>query len=33
VSGVRTLELEVANEAMWHNAASSVNWGDLRLEK
>ena len=33
VSGVRMLELEVANEATWHNAASSVNWGDLGLEK
>ena len=29
----RELELEVANEATWHNIASSVNWTDVRLEK
>jgi len=33
VSGVKTLELEVANETTWHNAASSVNWAGIRLEK
>ena len=33
VSGVKALELEVGNEARWHNAASSVNWANLRLER
>jgi len=33
VGGVKVLELEVANEATWHNAASSVDWADVRLEK
>ena len=33
VRGVKALELEVANETTWHNAASSVNWADVRLEK
>jgi len=33
VAGVRMLELEVANETTWHNAASSVNWAGIRLEK
>ena len=33
VSGVQVLELKVANESTWNNAASSVNWADLRLEK
>ena len=31
VSGVAELQLEVGNEVTWHNAASSVNWADLRL--
>jgi predicted esterase len=33
IAGVQMLELRVANEATWHNAASSVNWADVRLEK
>ena len=33
VSGVTTLELEVANEATWFNAARSADWADLRLER
>jgi predicted esterase len=33
VTGVKMLELEVANEATWNNAASSVDWADIRLEK
>jgi len=33
VAGVEMLELEVANETTWHNAASSVNWAGIRLEK
>ncbi len=33
VTGVKDLQLEVANERTWHSAASSVNWADLRLEK
>jgi len=33
IAGVKMLELEVANEATWHNIASSVNWADIRLEK
>jgi len=33
VSGVRILELEVTSEGTWHNATSSVNWGDVHLEK
>ena len=33
VDGVKILELRVANETTWHNAASSVNWANVRLEK
>jgi len=33
VEGVQNLELEVGNDAGWLHVASSVNWGDLRLEK
>lgn len=33
VTGVKRLELEVANEVTWHSAASSVNWANVRLEK
>lgn len=33
ISGVEMLELEVGNEMSWHNAASSVNWANLRLER
>jgi hypothetical protein len=33
IAGVKTLELEVANEATWHNAATSVDWADVRVEK
>jgi pimeloyl-ACP methyl ester carboxylesterase len=33
IVGIKTLELEVANEATWHNAAISVDWADVRLEK
>ena len=33
VAGVKTLELKVANEVAWHNAASSVDWAGLRLER
>jgi dienelactone hydrolase len=33
VTGVRKLELEVANETTWHCGATSVDWANLRLEK
>ncbi len=33
VTGIKSLELEVTNKARWHNAASSVDWADIRLEK
>jgi len=33
ITGVKMLELRVANEATWRNAASSANWADVRLEK
>jgi hypothetical protein len=33
ITGVGTLELEIANEVTWFNAASSVDWAELRLEK
>jgi hypothetical protein len=33
VTGVKSLELEVTNKARWHNAASSVDWAEVRLEK
>lgn len=33
ITGMKQLELHVANEATWFNAASSVNWADVRLEK
>ncbi len=33
ISGVETLELRVANEAIWFNIAPNVNRVDVRLEK
>jgi hypothetical protein len=33
VSSVKTLELAVGNEATWFNAASSLDWAEVRLEK
>ena len=33
VRGVEKLELAVGNEATWHNAAESVNWASVRLER
>ncbi len=33
ITGVKKLELRVANEATLPNAVSSVNWADVRLEK
>ena len=33
VDGVKKLELLVIRKADWHNAATSINWADLRLEK
>ena len=33
IAGVKALRLQVANEAVWHNAASSINWANIRLEK
>ncbi len=33
VRGVKKLRLGVASESTWHNATSSVNWGDVRLER
>jgi predicted esterase len=33
ITGVKMLELLVGNEATWYNAASSVNWAEVRLEK
>ncbi len=33
VSGVKRLRLEVANDATWFCAASSIDWADLRLER
>jgi len=33
ITGVEQLQLGVGNEVQWHNAATSVNWADLRLER
>jgi len=33
VAGVKKLRLTVDNEAAWHNAATSVDWADSRLER
>jgi len=33
VAGVKEIELAVIRKADWHNAAVSINWGDLRLER
>ena len=33
ITGVKTLELRIGNQTTWHNAAASVNWANIRLEK
>lgn len=33
IKGVKILELRIGNESTWYNAASSLNWADIRLEK
>ncbi|NQT88635.1 NPCBM/NEW2 domain-containing protein, partial [bacterium] len=33
VAGVKELQLEVGNEVQWHNAARSIDWAALRLER
>jgi len=33
ITDVKRLELHVIRKADWHNAAVSINWGDIRLEK
>jgi hypothetical protein len=33
IEGVKKLTLTVDNEVTWHNAATSVDWADIRLER
>jgi len=33
IEGIRLLELQVGNEAMWQFRVDSVNWADVRLER
>lgn len=33
ITGVKTLRLEVGSGSTWHSVVSSMNWGEVRLEK